>query len=351
SDTSGEGRYDDLVEDGYSYYNSADPIGGGLGGGPIDGQINVTVLDIMTLLPVEGAFVMLGTDGDTTYQGLTNPVGQIVFVGDDLSGRQQLSAGKENYESTTFVQFDARDVTIFLIPIPDPTPGPLPPGRYAATISGILVFDGPNEFEANPWEIIPDPVDPDEVKACYVATTQSDYFRENPPAGTASRVVEIDPMYPGVRNYEYQIIARPAALAVWAICGLENERTEVFIPYAMGVRRSVLAGPAELVEDQDIRVDIPLDHLTEVEFEDTPLERESGPDRYMAEAYIDLGGEGVIARDDRFVTSFDPARTFRMVAQPPLTGTIEDAQWLFMGGAYTGSEYSNPFSVVLERGV
>jgi len=53
---SGDAAFDDFVEDGFTYYESADPIGGGLGGGPIDGQIVVTVLDYYSRRPIEGAF-------------------------------------------------------------------------------------------------------------------------------------------------------------------------------------------------------------------------------------------------------------------------------------------------------
>jgi len=349
-DASGELHYADEVEDAYAYYNAADPIGGGLGGGPLDGQMNVTVLNDFSRRPVVGAFVMVGTDADTLHQGLTNALGQIVFEGDDLVGRHQVSAGAEGYDSGGFVAFDARDVTIFLRPLPDP--GNPRPGiiRMPSTIQGELIFDGPAEFGPNPWLIVPDPVGPDEIKRCEVATTQADVFRPNFSAGS-DRVVTEDEINPDGDGYPYQIASRAAALSVWAICGIYDEKTFQFLPYAMGVTRDVFVGPEEVVVDIDIRIDIPLDHLTVAELADAPLRAESGPDHYRVDIYLDLGGEGVVARDDRSLSAIHPFGDFRFVAQPPLIGTIDDAQWTFMAGAYSGEGDTVPLSAVLLKGV
>ena len=44
-----------VAVDAYTYYDTADPFSGGLGGGPANGTINVTVIDGASGLPVEGA--------------------------------------------------------------------------------------------------------------------------------------------------------------------------------------------------------------------------------------------------------------------------------------------------------
>ena len=107
------------VKEAYEYFNTSDPSNGGLGGGPIDGTVNVSVINAANGEPVEDAFCILGTSGETVYQGDTNTAGLITFSGPDLMGRQTVTAAKEGFESTTIEEFDARDVTIFLIPIPD----------------------------------------------------------------------------------------------------------------------------------------------------------------------------------------------------------------------------------------
>jgi hypothetical protein len=360
----GPAAFDDEVKDGFEYYNAADPIGGGLGGGPLDGQMNVTVLDVTTLLPVVGAFVMIGIDGATPYQGLTNALGQIVFEGDDLVGRHQVSAGHEGFESTSFVSFDARDVTIFLVPIPPPSPPPPPPPREPARLTGVLIFDGPNEFGPNPWVIIPDPR-VNEAKVCYVSTTKPDLYHDAMTPGDGGRVLEVDPERVDFGHqpdeYYFDIWARPSALAAWALCGLEavdegnlaidEENGGYFIPYAMGVRRNIIAAPGDVLEDQDIHVNIPLDHLAIANLECTPEGSDAGPDRYRVDTYIDLGGEGLIGRDDASVLHVDPAADFRFGAQPPLMSDISDAQFWFVGGGYTGVDERNPFSVAIEKGI
>ncbi|MCZ7682182.1 MAG: IPT/TIG domain-containing protein [Sandaracinaceae bacterium] len=75
---------DVVIEDGFTYFDSADPTSGGLGGGPIEGQINITVIDAMTGAPVADAYAIVGEDTTTEHQGLTDGGGQISFSGPDI---------------------------------------------------------------------------------------------------------------------------------------------------------------------------------------------------------------------------------------------------------------------------
>lgn len=341
ADASGKARYDDLALDAFEYVEASDTFPGGLGGGPIEGHIEVTVLGT-SLLPLEGAFVMLGTDGATPFQGLTDALGQIVFEDDALVGRQQISAGKESYESAGFVGFDAREVTIVL----EWATGGIAVDPFPSPISGDVVFEGP-DLGPNPWTVIPDPVDPAERKECRVQTTRHTvaWYRIDPVV-----VTEDDANAEGA-GYSYETAAFGGTLAVWAICGLANTETDTFLPYVFGVRRDVIVAGWEASEGLDVVMDIPLDHLTVVQLEDAPPAADPGPDHYRADVALDLGEEGYITREDASVWSIDPRADLRFAAQPPLVGAISDARWVLVGGAYTGEGDSLPMSAVIETGV
>ncbi|MBI2897086.1 MAG: IPT/TIG domain-containing protein [Deltaproteobacteria bacterium] len=324
------------LDDGFLYYNAADPFGGGLGGGPLDGTMNVTVLAVPSFMPIEAAFVMLGVEAGT-YQGETDANGQITFSGDDLTGRQVLTAAAEGFAPSSFVEFDATDVTILLFPLPDPSDGPPPPGRYAATVEGELMFFSDMEVG---WSNIPDPIG-NEEKIAYVNTSKPSIFTDPVPPGAGSVVNEDGER--GSNGWRFSIVARPGAFAVYALAGLLNNDTGVFTPYVMGVARNVLAGPAETVQDILIDMSIPLDHEVVVDLVDPPPTGDFGPDRYRVDTFVDLGGEGVIARDDSIARERSGLNSFEFPWQPPLDGSLVDARFLFVAGIHTGDNGNVPF--------
>jgi hypothetical protein len=343
----------------YTYYETADPFGGGLGGGPITGSINLTAIDAMTGLPVADAFAIVGEDLSTVHQGLTNVMGQITFSGPDLRGTQTIHVAKHCYERTSVVSFDASDVTVFLTPWMDPMCGMGSPsgggrGRNGSFIEGELVWRGPNEYGPNPWSNIPEPRE-GWNRVAYVFTTQVRVDAPNPdPAagGGTNRVLErIIPCEAGFPQcselgYPYRIFARPAGLAVYALAGLENPTAGQFIPYVMGVARNVLAGPGETVTGVDVVMDIPLDHYVEAQLGAHPEALDEGPDRYRLEATLDLGGEGLVVRrwstfDFDLVRRRDASRAIRFVAEPALRGTLTDGRYRIAAGWYT-TEYDQP---------
>jgi len=353
-----------IAEDAYTYYDSTDPFGGGLGGGPIMGNLNVTVLNGGTGDPEPDAFVIVGEDLATEHQGLTDLRGQISFSGPDLVGEQTVHIAKHCFEKTSFVVFDASDVTAFLIPWMDPMcgmGGPPPPGRgrNGTFISGDLIWLGPNEYGPNPWANIPDPRE-GEVKVAYVYTTQDSVDQPNPDpslGGAVQRVLEVlpDDGTPH-QGYPYRIFARPAGLAVYALAGLENTTTGEFLPYVMGVARNVLGGPGEEVEGVDVIMNIPLDHTLDVVLTGLPSPGRTGPDRFRTDAYIDLGGEGVIVREVNgealdVVRGRTTERPFRFWAQPALFGALSDGRYRVVAGWYTGDFDSQPYTVAVRTGV
>lgn len=346
----------------FTYYDSADTYGGGLGGGPIRGSINVTAIDAMTGLPVPEAFAIVGEDLSTVHQGFTDVMGQITFSGPDLVGPQTVHIAKHCYERTSFVAFDAANVTVFLVPWMDPMCGMGSPsgggrGRNGSFIEGELIWSGPNEYGPNPWSNIPEPR-PGWNRVAYVFTTQQAIDRPNPDpsaGGGTNRILEV------IREnselgYPYRIFARPGGMAVYALAGLENPSRGQFIPYVMGVARNVLAGPGETIRRVNVEMDIPLDHYVELSLGRHPERLRPGPDRYRFEATLDLGGEGVIVRrwstfDFDVVRRRDTARAIRFVAEPALQGTIADARYRISAGWYTGDFDQYPYTTAVRNGV
>ena len=126
------------LPNGYAYFNPMSG-NGGTWGSAVDGAINITVLDASTNAAIPDAFTMLWTDPTTPYQGYTNADGQITFSGDDLSGKQMVSASKVGYDASSVVLFDAQNVTVHLHPTSPPSPGSPPPGQIPPTISGHVI--------------------------------------------------------------------------------------------------------------------------------------------------------------------------------------------------------------------
>ncbi len=358
-----------VAVDAFTYYDESDPYGGGLGGGPLAGELLVNVVDAMTGLAVPDAFVFLGdAPSATLYRGMTNLLGQIAFSGDDLSGRQVVTVAKDCYERTSFVAFDARVVTVFLVPWMDPACGMgsgAPPGgrgRAGSFVQGELFWKGPREFGPNPWVNVPDPR-PGEEKVAYVfatrpCATDSIYCLNPDPAlgGARPRVTERDVGENG--GYRYSLFVRPGAFAVYAVAGVENVETGEFTPYVMGVTRGVLVGPGDRAEGVRIVMDIPLDHRLAVEVGGLPEMAATGPDRFRVSLALDLGGDGYIVR--AFGEGGDPfdaiasrvlRRPFRFFAQPALQGPLAGASYRIEAAWVTGDFDAPPLARVVAQGV
>jgi hypothetical protein len=130
------------LPDGYTYFNPA-ASNGGTWGGPIEGTLNVTALDIWSQEGVEGAYVILWKDEETEYQGITDALGQITFSGPDLAGIQMVSAWKEGYSAASIVEFDAENATVLLFPDNPPASGGggQSPFGQLATIQGNVKYN------------------------------------------------------------------------------------------------------------------------------------------------------------------------------------------------------------------
>ena len=102
--------------------------GGGIGGGAIDGVVNLYVIDDTTRQPLANATVRVGTlDGTTDATGL--------FVAEGVVGPQTVIAKVANYRSEVWVGANGANMTLSLKPAVDPVPG------RANLVGSIAGFD------------------------------------------------------------------------------------------------------------------------------------------------------------------------------------------------------------------
>ena len=291
---------------GYTYLSTADPFAGGMGGGIINGDVNVVVLDANTSNGIDNAFVSIGDPQTSPLQGYADDLGQISFSAADLAGPITTTAAAPGYETASFVQYDARDITILLRRPPEPAPpGTLPPGPQNAHILGHIVFGDATGLGSPVWNLVPEPRNGSEVKRIYVSTTASTIFSS--PFG--GMVIDYEGYDPGKTAWEFNIFTRPSATAVVAMAGLYNLDTQNFEPFAMGVARGILAGPGEDVIGVDVVVNIPLDTALLVDLDNPPALGTpgwAGPIEYNIRPFIDLGGEGSIIMNAHGVPAQQP---------------------------------------------
>lgn len=350
-----------VAKSAYEYIETLDAEMGGLSGDPISGTLNVVVMNDLGFV-IPDAYVVVGNDlKNTKYSGKTDERGSIVFSGDDLKGPVTVHASAKCYQKGSIVSFDAQNATLILsaafdLSCQSSSDGPARRGALGSLISGELVFPGVDEFNVNDWSIVPKPGE-NEIRVAYVFTTRSTSDTRNPapdPQGTLARLVETT-AETGQRGYKYKIFARPAGLAVYALCGIERIDNQEFTPYVMGVARNVVTAPGEENEDVDITMDISLDRELAVSLQNYPDPSPNGPSEFRVRAVTDLGGEGVIVREVGG-TQYDVVRrrvgtdTFRFFGQPPFTRVLQGASYEITAGYYT-PETDLPYTLQRRTGV
>ena len=106
--------------------------GGGAGDGPIDGTLNVFVIDSTTGAPIGSASVGLGSGGagGAAAQPITTDTTGLAVI-KSVTGAQTIAVTANGYESQAWVGIDATNVTIAMSPTTPATPD-------QATISGSI---------------------------------------------------------------------------------------------------------------------------------------------------------------------------------------------------------------------
>jgi hypothetical protein len=309
-------------------FTAFDPMSilGGTRGGPIDGALYVTVLDAVTGFPIPNALAFTGTNGVPTAADITHfPFGQATLSGPDIVGAQTVTVAADGYETSSLIDVNAAEVTLYLLPIAGGggggggTPPPPPP---PAQLRG-RVFGFAKEF------FDPAALGPDEIAIALVVTTARDEFSGTPNPGSDNVVFE--------EGGEFFLAnARPGRIALVALAGIFNLTTSEFRPKQMGVRREVFSERGVTRVDQDIELTIPLDQDIQLSLPDAPLDFDivdvlapfgNGPDVTRVVPFIQFGGEGAF----NFTVAIDGDRNHALEGMPKVPGEL----LTFIAGAYS----------------
>lgn len=247
---------------------------GGASGGPLNGTLNVTVLDGTQQkfgTPLENARVVVGNDDGTELQGYTDVRGQVSISSPLLVKPVTVTVSLAKYESATVVKQPSENLT-FLLEGGEPGKGPPPPPGPIGTISGrVWGFKKPANRVLQPSER--------EIARVY---TSLDHVFRAPPFGQPQQFQTITAEGGG---YGFAF-GYSANLAVYAVYGILNESTAVFEPLLMGVSRGI-----QIELEKDLTADIVLDTRLDM---NVPVTLSNTPNITEVYAYIDMGPDGVI---------------------------------------------------------
>lgn len=168
-------------------------------GGAVNGAINATVIDNDG--PVEGAFVMLGTDATTAYQGFTNPEGQITLSGPDVIGPQTVTAAKATHVSFTWDDVNAQNLTLWIPTSPPMSMGPQTCGAHPPVVRGKVTRIKDEFNYGNDYVLL--------------TTTYVNFSTPLPDPGPKSQLIN---------QGDYELFARTGDMVVVALTGLGDNQ-------------------------------------------------------------------------------------------------------------------------------
>ena len=388
----------------FTYYDP-ESMFGGTWGNEVDGTVNVTVLSTADGSGIPDAFVMLWTDPTTPYQGYTNSQGQITFSGPDLLGEQMVSASKDGYASTSVIEYNATNVTLYMTPTAMgsgvPPPGvppplfkgqvlnaakyvPVPWGDCASktTAPGTLCDTCTTDAECGGGGLSCNEL-PDEVSYCTSHCTNNDDCPggfmcyplngvPEPQCVPSSGVVTAFCNFtkytifsregPGYRNYmempgmevnddfSFEFYVPLGEFAVFCYGGIMNPDTGSFTPYGVGLARHVFALPGEVIEEQII-LNHPLNSEMNIRLDDPP-NNPTGPNFNYLFTYLDLGSDGVFEFLDHPYSFSSPELVMPRVPKV-LSGDLYDASYSLLAVAFSYSDGVDnlPISVSLHHNI
>ena len=228
---------EELSPDIFTFYDPSSQFGGGWGS-TVEGNFNITVLDQSSNQPIESAFVIVSADTSTTFQGVTDTLGQITFSGTDLSGVQSVTASAEEYSSSTITSINAENITLFLVKPSDgdgepPPPPPTPdPAFIHGTITGVSKVSLSNESNL--------------VKRAMIITSETLNPNDPNPDPGPGGTVDGDEIVDGVGSFRIQ--SRIGTVAVIGLCGIYNTATDVFSPKFAAIERYIQVPPGSDIE-------------------------------------------------------------------------------------------------------
>lgn len=393
----------------WTWYNPLSDKGG-TWGGPIDGSVNVTVLDGMTGEPVGGAVVVLG-EGKDAWVRIADENGQTTFSKKGLLGPVQISASKgeppAKYSAYSIVTYDAKNATIYLIPEIPPTPGGgggedipsqvsgrvfgmdkyilPPPGDCAAKVAAgePSAYCAPCEDTATCEAIGQGPgwecaallqpgwtlgsfcttacaVDAD-CKDGYVcaASDAGSWCHPAPPVRAAYCMPSKEnhfgyqPLFDESQRVDaegnYSMTTRVGVLAV-ACWGGWIDESGTFTPSILGVRRNVVTLSGALVDGQDVTLEIPVSHSLRARFVDAPV-HPAGLTAPYFKISLELDGEdGYLQVPEAALDPMGPL--FEFPGYPDrLVGPLFGARYHLYASVYAATQTGMPYGVVFLQGL
>ncbi|MBN2725166.1 MAG: IPT/TIG domain-containing protein [Deltaproteobacteria bacterium] len=334
-----------ITEDAWLYYDSSDPGYGGMNGIAINGNLTVTVLNYYTKEPVEDAFVILGSNIETPWKGYTTSTGQITFASPDLAGYQMVTAAAEGFENTSFIGFDASEITIFLQPLEDPPSSGggiphIPDSVYAHINGGLVLKEGEFSYSCQFHTMIPDPVPEGFVKVVRIYQSLSWYDYAS---ADILRIYETSLCVDGY-GYPFNLTLWPSVFAMYALGGYESLDGKTFLPVSYGIIRNIMIGPGETLAFK-LAVEYTLGGFLSVNLlNPVPLDETAGPVSHRAKLIMNLGSDGFILREDHIQSSTDENPSFTFEKMMELNGPLEDATYSVFAESHNNGTY--PFSKI-----
>ena len=267
----------------FQYFDPALPPGG-VGGGDIVGEVNVAVIEAGTNAPIEGATVQVQVRDTTPYVALTDARGMATFIGDDLVGEQTITAFAPDRSAESYVNLNARRVTLVLQPLPPPpcdpavedcTSPPPPVGTVIGFLTGLRKIGDPP---------------PGATVGATIETTRYSHNFGNPSPGPGSVLYA---------NGGFTITTRLGEFALIAQCGWFLEDGS-FVARRIGVERGIFIREGDPAYRTAIDCNIPLRETLSFKITGAPElvepDVEAGityPAFFEVAASFDMGADGV----------------------------------------------------------
>jgi len=305
-----------------------DPVarpGGGVGSGPIDGEIAVFVIDYYRDEPIAGASVRVGTaDDPEPLLGITDGDGLAVLRAPGLSGSQVVTAHAPDHAAATWFGVSGAVVTMPLI-----AHDPVVP---TATVSGTI----------RDWDTIP--VGPQSYLVAGIWYS----FAADPDAPGNSIDQGMLPQnvcfrVPPTDACNWSLVTRTGKQAIFAIFydvdtkGTANQNDDETTLLGYGIHRGYDLDAGEELSGQEIALATNPLITPQVTYDSPP----AGLSRVSWQPVLQLGDEGQIPIIDAIGTGLEV---------PSLEGPIASATYAVMGSAFpTSAQF--PQSAILAREV
>lgn len=315
------------------YYYDPTLKGGGTWGGPINGATYVTVMSGQTGKPLQDAFVIIGNDIHTPFQGRTDDRGQITFSEFGLKGPITTTACKEGYSASTMVEYDALNMTIYLYTTPPPDQTGMPP---SATEKQCLVKGRVKDFNKYLLK-------PKDASSVYVvcATTSSSMWGGNPDPGPKAICDEDGLFEIKTRSGQFSVVC------TLMVVGDPKEPTP--FPIKMGISSMLECAEPKTIENVEVSLSYDMDgelYLAYGRLPDYP-DGVYGPSFWGAynlgdEGYLDLLKDPKKIGQNRVLFRHQPSS---------FSGQLEGYGYSFYLSVSANSPNGMPYGVSMVQGV